>query len=367
MRVYPRTCGGTTGTEQPEAAWPGLSPHVRGNHRDRAARSSLAGSIPARAGEPPTHRRGCPRATVYPRTCGGTAKRLGDQHTDHGLSPHVRGNHRRGFAPGPSGGSIPARAGEPLSARRPRSSCRVYPRTCGGTSESTKHLHPHPGLSPHVRGNPRPGRGRGDDGGSIPARAGEPPTSGSIRAGSRVYPRTCGGTATTVSPASSSMGLSPHVRGNLFPLDCRVADVGVYPRTCGGTAIGSAANAGVSGLSPHVRGNQVRDMQGPTALGSIPARAGEPAAAARYCWMSRVYPRTCGGTATCISSTEPRSGLSPHVRGNRGQRPRGDRPARSIPARAGEPRHSGASAPSSWVYPRTCGGTEYRACQPLFG
>ena len=54
------------------------------------------------------------------------------------------------------------------------------------------------GLSPRMRGNrilTRLERGHSSGVGSIPAHAGEPPTtSGSCRWSSRVYPRACGGT-----------------------------------------------------------------------------------------------------------------------------------------------------------------------------
>ena len=51
-------------------------------------------------------------------------------------------------------------------------------------------------LSPHGRGNLRRGRSARRMAGSIPARAGEPPTAGPASPSTRVYPRTGGGTST---------------------------------------------------------------------------------------------------------------------------------------------------------------------------
>ena len=152
-RVYPRTCEGTHARPYAYSVAEGLSPHVRGNHDHLLAWFDLLGSIPARAGEPPQHPVGhCPEE-VYPRTCGETTHPFILPAKTTGLSPHVRGNPRRGREGPGRPGSIPARAGEP-SGRRPRSRrSRVYPRTCGGTGTFGLMGNFKPGLSPHVRGN----------------------------------------------------------------------------------------------------------------------------------------------------------------------------------------------------------------------
>ena len=362
--VYPRTGGGTS-RRRPRilhvaAFFDGLSPHGRGNRLCRRGQS-FDGSIPVRA----------------PVQC-----------LAEGLSPHGRGNR-----PAPKGrtvtdgGSIPARAGEPLPGspgptaprglsphgRGNRSRARppdsgVYPRTGGGTSGT--------GLSPHGRGNPskRPACPRGRTmAGSIPARAGEP----------RQRPRAPrlsghGHPGSIPARAGEPSAIEQAIPGN-------IPAPGVYPRTGGGTAPLRS-----SMVSPHGRGN----LRGALRRGSIPARAGEP----RSCRdlvgrpglsphgrgnrprADGVYPRTGGGTSrqgkVSIEGLSRAAwvaaglkGLSPHGRGNHSARvrPHGDRG--SIPARAGEPgttaaRRRGLSphqprrlAPSERVYPRTGGGT----------
>ena len=90
----------------------GLSPPVRGNRSTRTAPRWITGSIPARAGEPPTPRLQYALLRVYPRPCGGTIA---------------------------SSRSIPARAGEPgFGVDRP-AVVGVYPRPCGGTGKSALH------------------------------------------------------------------------------------------------------------------------------------------------------------------------------------------------------------------------------------
>ena len=91
--------------------------------------------------------------------------------------------------------------------------------------------------------------------------------------------------------------------------------------------------------------------------GSIPACAGEPSfwTVKRRAWT--VYPRVCGGTAGKLSYILRHRGLSPRVRGNRGELQVGGNHRGSIPACAGEPRWEICQTPAAPVYPRVCGGT----------
>ena len=133
-RVYPRECGGTRICATVHPAREGLSPRVRGNLGEDLSQRELLGSIPASAGEPDSGRRSCWPRRVYPRECGGTrVARAGDGQRE-GLSPRVRGNPRGLGAAGPALGSIPASAGEPCMWRRIGRPSGVYPRECGGTA-----------------------------------------------------------------------------------------------------------------------------------------------------------------------------------------------------------------------------------------
>ena len=196
--VYPRVCGGTIIGPKRSRSQSGLSPRVRGNRVSIRSFTSLIGSIPACAGEPPpppagrhalsVYPRVCggtPGATmteyaypsVYPRVCGGTKSSTSGSGVIMGLSPRVRGNRRRDCSP-------------------------RYP----------------DGLSPRVRGNPwarRPAcRHCSSIPGSIPACAGEPQRQRPCAPCFTVYPRVCGGTGTSLSSDGNTEGLSPRVRGN---------------------------------------------------------------------------------------------------------------------------------------------------------
>ena len=203
----------------------GLSPRVRGNHRRPQRRQRRRRSIPACAGEPPDRSSSIKVRRVYPRVCGGTMQSIEAAIASMGLSPRVRGNHlaMRGNVMGRR--SIPACAGEPASAARTRTLSKVYPRVCGGTAVKFWHFPPAFGLSPRVRGNHGQNVTCFALHRSIPACAGEPGPSGAVSTRPGVYPRVCGGTAADGLMPYDEAGLSPRVRGNPGALDLgRAAD-----------------------------------------------------------------------------------------------------------------------------------------------
>ena len=250
---------------------------------------------------------------------------------------------------------------------------------CGGTRRPIRSMLISYSLSPRVRGNPRPGLSRHRPGRSIPACAGEPVTAEPQERQIPVYPRVCGGTCPRRRECPAGRGLSPRVRGNLAMLQAAVDLVGsipacagepgqippgdglaeVYPRVCGGTRSSSFPLLAVVGLSPRVRGNQRRcDGEGDK-VGSIPACAGEPRVTSGAVIAWRVYPRVCGGTWPRVVDDRSSEGLSPRVRGNPTLRMWINRGKRSIPACAGEPPPFHAAGILPQVYPRVCGGTPY--------
>ena len=375
--VYPRVCGGTTMPSNAASWYCGLSPRVRGNLGSRISRYSLARSIPACAGEPLPRRVASGWRGVYPRVCGGTTGASGWFTSTRGLSPRVRGNQHRIFQELSGRRSIPACAGEPLSNPNTGSKARVYPRVCGGTARRTGAAIAAWGLSPRVRGNPAAVSVSAAISRSIPACAGEPGKTPPVRPSATVYPRVCGGTLSPSRILITGGGLSPRVRGNRAAPAGRTAPPRsipacageplilpppswagpVYPRVCGGTRGRGVAGRRRIGLSPRVRGNRAAPQCGQGLAGSIPACAGEPTASLIWTPANWVYPRVCGGTTLANPNLAPGVGLSPRVRGNPTPRPACPAGERSIPACAGEPMPRRRRGRTVWVYPRVCGGT----------
>ena len=297
--VYPRVCGRTGWTLRRPRYIPGLSPRVRGNLRPGSQADQQRRSIPACAGEPiilsPVGR----RWRVYPRVCGGTSALEMSRLYSCGLSPRVRGNPSSIASSRTLPGSIPACAGEPSQYPHRRYAGEVYPRVCGGTVVVRQSRVSEGGLSPRVRGNHYCRKPQRAAARSIPACAGEPVAGDVSGAGSRVYPRVCGGTSLTRSPAVAAQGLSPRVRGNRIHGRRKRSCWRSIPACAGEPAAGSRTAHSGGGLSPRVRGNPRHPYRSPGHAG--------------------VYPRVCGGTLACGRDASHCRGLSPRVRGNPGR------------------------------------------------
>ena len=233
------------------------------------------------------------------------------------------------------------------------------------------------GSSPHLRGNlggqPLGQRLRR----VIPAPAGEPRSGAPRRSLSEGHPRTCGGTMRDTGGDVNARGSSPHLRGNLLADEIKIQSPGVipapageprtrdtgtplregHPRTCGGTSNLVELTEDARGSSPHLRGNRGTVSMETTILRVIPAPAGEPGGESASARCHGGHPRTCGGTQVKGLERTSTTGSSPHLRGNHPSREPGIRPARVIPAPAGEPTTENQKSLTCPGHPRTCGGT----------
>ena len=197
-------------------------------------------------------------------------------HAFHGLSPRVRGNPSHRLPPASRRRSIPAGAGEPPTSQSCSQIHRVYPRGCGGTVSGDAYDLFKVGLSPRVRGNPGVRLPRQDEGRSIPAGAREPFQRVHLRRRRRVYPRGCGGTARIAFVGRQIAGSIPAGAGEPRRPPRSTTDGRVYP--------------------PRVRGNRDELADKWHRRGSIPAGAGEPQPRPPCSRSMPVYPRGCGGT-----------------------------------------------------------------------
>ena len=158
--VYPRVCGGSVKSGVLTNRLHGLSPRVRGKLGAAVSWQPGIGSIPACAGEAPRAPPSTWLNTVYPRVCGGSHSIAFGKFLLKGLSPRVRGKHRQWRRPINRPRSIPACAGEAGNAVSGTAPSPVYPRVCGGSAgEVGAHIEAG-GLSPRVRGKPAPAPAR---------------------------------------------------------------------------------------------------------------------------------------------------------------------------------------------------------------
>ena len=157
----------------------GLSPRVRGNQNKFDTGALLPGPIPACAGQPMAGTGTQPQMRAYPRVCGATVQWCTDVLIEVGLSPRVRGNRPMLSTGLQIEGPIPACAGQPGDDAPTFHEIRAYPRVCGATFLFQALLKCFAGLSPRVRGNPRPTYYKRHCHGPIPACAGQPCRAGS--------------------------------------------------------------------------------------------------------------------------------------------------------------------------------------------
>ena len=193
--VYPRVCGVTYNAATGSARCCGLSPRVRGHLSCPRPSQGRSGSIPACAGSPGKATGVGGSSRVYPRVCGVTGNSFEPDDDLPGLSPRVRGHLGADVEVVTGIGSIPACAGSPANGRLSYARGEVYPRVCGVTLGAEARPPIRRGLSPRVRGHPVPTLSVLAGARSIPACAGSPCPNCSDRLAKRVYPRVCGVTA----------------------------------------------------------------------------------------------------------------------------------------------------------------------------
>ncbi len=207
--------------------------------------------------------------------------------------------------------------------------------------------------------------------GNRPSRKAAPPKR-------RVYPRPCGETEHTVRELGFRKGLSPPMRGNHRIAVYGHVEIGSIPahagkpaaaagrssrsrvyRPCGETICWRPLRSSRMGLSPPMRGNPRDDPHVADVVGSIPAHAGKPLPGGPAPRHRRVYPRPCGETSASMVPRSVTSGLSPPMRGNRACFRNSGQRMGSIPAHAGKPAKCLCNYPLIRVYPRPCGETRY--------
>ena len=190
---------------------------------------------------------------------------------------------------------IPACAGNSARTERPRSRTPVHPRVCGELSDGRSRSTRCAGSSPRVRGTRFAEAPRHVDHRFIPACAGNSHPRQARRGQSTVHPRVCGELVSATVEKAPVSGSSPRVRGTRGCGSARTPRWPVHPRVCGELGSLKGDLGGYLGSSPRVRGTPTTDG--------------------------------CGGRSNC--------GSSPRVRGTRWNVPSGKTAVGFIPACAG--------------------------------
>ena len=272
------------------------------------------GIIPALAGNTKTPTFFKSACRDHPRACGEHVEELDRFMSQQGSSPRLRGTHDRNTSLGTLAGIIPALAGNTLAICAGKCDDMDHPRACGNTTDSVPRHHAvwdhpracgeHPvlpavhgdggGSSPRLRGTRDRRERHVANQGIIPALAGN--TIGPcVRARrGRDHPRACGehpawfpflclllgssprlrGTLEFFAHGVFSFGIIPALAGNTLSLSCFGLIRWDHPRACGEHAARLIMLSIVLGSSPRLRGTPRRTACGATASGIIPALAG---------------------------------------------------------------------------------------------
>ena len=252
-------------------------------------------TIPAGAGETNVHPRSSVQKTDDPRWRGGDGRLRRPARRRRGRSPLARGRHSVSFSSNPLSGTIPAGAGETGKWAATRHSQKDDPRWRGGDQGRAREAELAYGRSPLARGRPRGWPRPGDADGTIPAGAGETMSSWSSSGRLGDDPRWRGGDRGISQVPQEGRGRSPLARGrppsrletarSMRTIPAGAGEtmsswsssgrLGDDPRWRGGDDDGPTGRRFITGRSPLARGRRIDPNRCCSAVGTIPACAGE--------------------------------------------------------------------------------------------
>ncbi len=345
----------------------GSSPHARGTRVAQERQRPGDRIIPACAGNAPTKRRGWASRSDHPRMRGERRREFNDLFKNHGSSPHARGTRLVRSAIQTVNRIIPACAGNAASVTACVIVTSDHPRMRGERYERQTLASRTGGSSPHARGTLGQQRRQRAYRRIIPACAGNAtvPSGQTIR--TTDHPRMRGERPLRLPLVRASSGSSPHARGTHETGVLRKRCRRIIP-ACAGNASTATQPANRTADHPRMRGERIRSTTGESVrVGSSPHARGTLANRASHVSSRRIipacagnarnhamppingadHPRMRGERAGSTRSASRGAGSSPHARGTPPRSGVRSRPARIIPACAGNaaPRRSGATVP----------------------
>ena len=186
---------------------------MRGTPLDRVDGQTDVGIIPAYAGNTPQRSAKALAAWDHPRVCGEHDAEMPTELLKLGSSPRMRGTPEENVVVLNNGGIIPAYAGNTLSIFPSNAFKRDHPRVCGEHEVVTNYADAAKGSSPRMRGTQKHPRGTVGAEGIIPAYAGNTSNCHMGRALARDHPRVCGEHRQGGKYGTNGIGSSPRMRG----------------------------------------------------------------------------------------------------------------------------------------------------------
>ena len=176
---------------------------------------------------------------------------------------------------------------------------------------------------------------RGDGPGIIPAYAGNTGRRPALCAGVGDHPRVCGEHAKLFCCDQPAAGSSPRMRGTQVPASPPDQYIGIipayagntvfkgkeskviwdHPRVCGEHVSTTKQTLKGVGSSPRMRGTPRASTSTKSAMGIIPAYAGNTVRSRASLSPCRDHPRVCGEHGIAVACAEVAQGSSPRMRG----------------------------------------------------
>ena len=332
---HPRACGEHDGSASASCWRLGSSPRLRGTRRTTPCPTTACGIIPALAGN--TWCRGMRLRPTrdHPRACGEHYCIVCVIRVETGSSPRLRGTPDNRARSVPSGGIIPALAGNTKGHKRRLGLQRDHPRACGEHVIPWRRENAVLGSSPRLRGTPVCFDCLPLHFGIIPALAGNTFRPDRIRGCPRDHPRACGehfhrnnqweilqgssprlrGTQDGRAESWIRVGIIPALAGNTMVLSSMDRWYWDHPRACGEHTGSFHGAARTPGSSPRLRGTQFISYLPYFLPGIIPALAGNTSRVKFACTVARDHPRACGEHYGRTAYHPRCSGSSPRLRG----------------------------------------------------
>ena len=275
-RDHPRVCGEHSSSVWAEAPSPGSSPRMRGTPFMSSIVYIFTGIIPAYAGNTKAEAWRALRRRDHPRVCGEHSIRPAKLTGDLGSSPRMRGT-LLGFLVGQEHcGIIPAYAGNTVGSGRWPDRCWDHPRVCGEHPPTVCQGVSGLGSSPRMRGTPEENVVVLNNGGIIPAYAGNTLSIFPSNAFKRDHPRVCGEHEVVTNYADAAKGSSPRMRGTQKHPRGTVGAEGIIPAYAGNTSNCHMGRA-LARDHPRVCGEHRQGGKyGTNGIGSSPRMRGTP-------------------------------------------------------------------------------------------
>ena len=191
--------------------------------------------IPAHAGQTPPHCGTSCGSPDHPRACGANWGHRRPNPLKTGSSPRMRGKRRERQVSRPHQRIIPAHAGQTIISAQLMSVPPDHPRACGANWISFTPASSSTGSSPRMRGKPFAAAAPNIATRIIPAHAGQTSGCPGCACHETDHPRACGANAAVRRSFMISSGSSPRMRGKPVCKPCTYDNVRIIPAHAGQT------------------------------------------------------------------------------------------------------------------------------------